>query len=310
MSFYDALAKHAQTVDIEEQDTSYFSNPDKNLDPRIFRDNKLIPKVRNAILSLLHNHLTLGYNEPDAWTSVYLAGSGVSFNWSAHREPADLDCLVSVDYVQFRQSNQEYKGWSDREIAAELNQGFRNELHPRSESFMDAYELTFYVNLNPDIEELKPYAAYSVTEDSWTVRPTDLEVPDNPEWQSAVERDRDLATEIIKRYSTAWEAIKTSPNDAMRINAESALAHAVHQGSALFKDIHESRNSAFSPGGKGYADYANYRWQSGKKSGVVPAMKKLHDMADEATSRFSSETYGLELPDTATLLRRAYRSNI
>jgi len=307
VNYYEALARSAQPVNVEEGDTSYFSTPNEGLDPRLFRGGQLLPAVREAILTLLVHHLELGYNEPTAWATAYLAGSGVSFQWSAHREPADLDCLVSVDYVQFRQSNQEYKGWSDREIAAEINQGFRNELHPRTENFMSAFELTFYVNLNPNISELKPYAAYSVTDDTWEVPPSKEQASTQPEWVSAVERDRAMATEIVKRYAIALDKVKNSPNDAMRINAESELAHAVHQGSALFEDIHSSRSSAFSPSGQGYADFANYRWQSGKQTGVVHAMKKLHQVSAEASARFSTETYGIELPDAATLLRRAYR---
>lgn len=307
MNYYETLARSAQPVNVEQGETSYFSKPNEGLDPRLFRNGNLLPAVREAILTLLVNHLQLGYNEPSAWATAYLAGSGVSYQWSAHREPADLDCLVSVDYIQFRQSNQEYKGWSDKEIASEINQGFRNELHPRTDNFMSAYELTFYVNVNPNITEIKPYAAYSVTDDTWVVPPTKEQANVRPEWVVAVERDRAMATEVIKRYATALDQVKNAKNDAMRINAEAHLANAVHQGSALYEDLHSSRSSAFSPGGQGYEDFANYRWQSGKQTGVVHAMKKLRQVSDEASSRFSKETYGIELPDAATLLRRAYR---
>ena len=307
MNYYETLAQQAESVEFEPSETSYFSESAGHLDSRLFRGATLISNVRNAILVLLKNHLELGYNEPMSWSQVFLAGSGVSFNWQAHRAPADLDCLVSVDYVQFRQSNQEYKGWSDREISAELNQGFKNELHPRTDNFMDAFELTFYVNPNPNITELKPYAAYSVTDNTWVVPPTRLEPPTDPEWLSAVERDKVKAVELVKRYSTALDQIKNAANDAMRINAEAALAVSVQQGAAMFEDIHTSRSGAFSPTGAGYADFANYRWQAGKQSGVVPALRKIHAMSKEANERFSKETYGIELPDTSTLLRRAIR---
>jgi hypothetical protein len=307
VNYYETLAQQAESVEFEPSETSYFSESAGHLDSRLFRGATLISNVRNAILVLLKNHLELGYNEPMSWSQVFLAGSGVSFNWQAHRAPADLDCLVSVDYVQFRQSNQEYKGWSDREISAELNQGFKNELHPRTDNFMDAFELTFYVNPNPNITELKPYAAYSVTDNTWVVPPTRLEPPTDPEWLSAVERDKVKAVELVKRYSTALDQIKNAANDAMRINAEAALAVSVQQGAAMFEDIHTSRSGAFSPTGAGYADFANYRWQAGKQSGVVPALRKIHAMSKEANERFSKETYGIELPDTSTLLRRAIR---
>lgn len=307
MNYYETIAQSAQPVDVEQGETSYFSTPNEGLDQRLFRSGNLLPAVREAVLTLLENHLALGYSEPSAWATAYLAGSGVSYQWSAHREPADLDCLVSVNYVQFRQSNQEYKGWSDKEIASEINQGFRNELHPRTDNFMSAYELTFYVNVNPNITEINPYAAYSVTDDTWVVPPTKEQAHVRPEWDSAVERDRAMATEIVKRYAIALDQVKNARNDAMRINAETHLANAVHQGTALFDDIHTSRSSAFNPGGQGYNDYSNYRWQSGKQTGVIQAMKKLKQVSSEASARFSKETYGMTLPDAATLLRRAYR---
>jgi hypothetical protein len=308
MDYYEVFNDSAKSVDVEPGSTSYFSAPSAGLDPRLFRSGKLISNVRDGILVLLYNHLKLGYTNPEAWTHPYLAGSGVSHRWAAVREPSDLDCLVSINYVQFRQSNQEYKGWSDAEIAAEINQGFRNELHPRTDDFLGTYELTFYVNVNSDITALKPYAAYSVLDDNWVVPPSDDEIPLNPDWQELVQRDKQRAQEIVARYSKALEQVRSAPNDALRINAETALANAVQQGSAMFKDIHESRKGAFSPTGAGYADFANYRWQAGKQHGTVPALKKLHSMAKEAESKFATETYGVELPDTNTLIRRAYRS--
>jgi len=307
MNYYEALVSHAESLDLQEGETSYFSEAGSDLDPRLFRNNILHSSVRDGVLTLLLRHLEATYKEPTAWVTVYLAGSGVSYNWAANREPGDLDCLISVNYIQFRQSNQEYKGWSDKEIASELNQGFRADLYPRSEHFMGAFELTFYVNVNPNIEEIKPYAAYSVTDNTWVVPPIVLEPPVNQDWVSATERDKTKAIEIIKRYATALDQIKTAANDAMRVNAESALSVAVHQGAALFDDMHASRSSAFGPGGAGYADFANYRWQSGKQSGVVPAMKQLHGVSSQATAKFSTETYGMELPTTETLLRRSYR---
>jgi hypothetical protein len=308
VNYYEALTNQLSDVELEPSETSYFTKPDIGLDPRLFRDGRLIPEVRDGIITALYNHLKLGYAEPDAWVKMYLVGSGVSYRWAAQRDPADLDCLVSVDYIQFRQANQEYKHWSDKEIAAELNQGFRNELHPRCESFMETYELTFYVNLNPDIAALKPYAAYSILDDDWLVTPTDEPAPVNEEWDKAVESDTQKASEIIKRYSIAMSQVKSAANDALRLNAEVALANAVHQGSALYKDIHESRSSAFSPQGMGFSDFANYRWQAGKRSGAVNSLRKLHSMAEEASAKFSTETYGMELPSTDTLIRRAHRA--
>jgi hypothetical protein len=173
---------------------------------------------------------------------------------------------------------------------------------------MDAFELTFYVNPNPDIKELKPYAAYNVVEESWTVPPTVMNPPVNPQWDQAVQQDEAMASQIIERYTTALNGVRTAPGAAHRITQEAALRHAVEQGGALFDAIHESRGAAFSGSGEGFADFHNYRWQAGKQSGVIQALKKLKDASKNANEIFATETYGVELPDVSTLIRRATRS--
>jgi len=82
----------------------------------------------------------------------------VSYQWTAARTPADLDCLVGINYLLFRQANPQYKALSDKEIAAMFNQDFR-ELNQKNQNFLEAYELTFYVNVQSDIKKIKPYAA-------------------------------------------------------------------------------------------------------------------------------------------------------
>ena len=308
MNYYEALRSLAEPVEVKPGETSYFSVASDELDPRVMSSGRLRPEVRDAILILLFNHLKLGYNEPEAWATAWLAGSGVSYNWSAARTPADLDCLIGINYVQFRQSNQEYKGWSDREIAAEINQGFRNELHPRTDNFMGNFELTFYVNSQSDITKLKPYAAYSVTNDAWVVPPSQLQAPAVPEWGKAVEYDVNMANQIIKRYTDALNGVRSAQGPAAILNHEAALKNAVEQGAALFDSIHETRGESFSEGGEGYQGFSNYRWQAGKASGMIQALKKLKDVSRNSQQIFATETYGVELPDVDTLIRRASKS--
>ena len=130
MDIYSTLATNATPVELEPSESSYFSIPAGALDPRLFRDSKLIPHVRSAILRILFDHLKAYYQNPESFATVWLAGSAVSYQWSAARTPADLDCLIGINYLKFRQSNQQYKGLSDQEIASMLNDYFRTELHP------------------------------------------------------------------------------------------------------------------------------------------------------------------------------------
>lgn len=309
MDFYEALAAKAVPVNIEPSQTSYFSKPEVGLDPRIFRDGKLIPAVRSSILTSLFNYLTSKYQGPYDWTYAWLAGSGVSHQWAAKRDPGDLDCLVGIEYNQFRKANQKYAGLSDKEISSMFNDGFRQDLWPETANFMDSYELTFYVNVKTDITKIKPYAAYSLINDNWVVEPTIDEPKIGKDWFIGIEKDKSMASEIIARYATALNAVNHATNPALRINAERALKLAVDQASALYEDIHQGRKLAFSETGQGYLDYNNYRWQAGKESGIVQALGRLKEISDMSARDFSAATYGIELPNVSTLIRRAATYN-
>lgn len=305
MDIYASLAAQAQPVSIEPSETSYFSAPGAGLDPRLFRSGKLIPFVRSSILRILFEHLRNHYYNPEAFTHVWLAGSGVSYQWTAARTPADLDCLIGVNYLAFRQTNPQYKGLSDKQIADMFNADFRDVLHPVTKNFLDSYELTFFVNVKTDIRAIKPYAAYSLTNDDWTIQPDVKAPPRNRVWEQRVAKDTSMATEILSRYAEALNSLSNATTDTARRNAEATLKLAVEQGAALFDEIHHGRNYAFSPSGQGYMDIYNYRWQAGKAAGTIQALRKLKDIAIKGRKEFEAQTYGMVLPDVNTLVRRA-----
>ena len=305
MDFYESLIAQAQPVAVEPSETSYFSAPGVGLDPRLIRNGKLVPAVRSSILRILFEHLKNHYYSPEAYVQAWLAGSGISYQWTAARTPADLDCLVGVNYLLFRQANQQYKALSDKQIADMFNENFKNELHALTDNFLNAFELTFYVNVASDIKTIKPYAAYSITNDDWVVTPEIHKPPVNKFWDQVVLRDTSMTNEILVRYSKALSELGNAPTDTARRNAEAALKLAVDQGAAVFDVIHHGRKSAFSPAGQGYMDIANYRWQAGKQAGTIQALKKLKDIATKSRKSFEEQTYGMELPDANTLIRRA-----
>jgi len=309
MDFYAALVAQATPIEVEPAQTSYFSAPSTGLDPRLFSNGKIIPAVRAAILRILFDYLNKEFNSPESYSHVWLAGSGVSYQWSASRTPADLDCLIGINYLLFRQANERYKGLSDQQIADLFNETMREGLYPTTDNFLGAYELTFYVNVRSDIKSIKPYAAYSLTNDDWTVQPELKRQPINKMWEQRVAKDKTMTEAILERYTQALTAISNAPTDTARVNAEAALKLAVDQGTALFEDIHAGRKSAFSPSGQGYSDIANYRWQAGKQSGAVQALKKLKDVKDKGRKSFEESMYGMALPDASTLVRRAISRN-
>ena len=196
-------------------------------------------------------------------------------------------------------------GLTDSEISKMLNEDFREHLQPETSNW-NGFEVTFFVNPGAtDIRTIHPYAAYDLTHDEWTVFPEKTSAPNQPVWESVAQRDKSMTAEIVARYSKAMTDMQSATNDAARRNAETRLQLALSQGSMLFEDIHTSRRMAFSQQGAGYADFYNYRWQAGKKYGTVPALRKMHDYYQAQKNQQAETTYGVELPDTQTLIRRA-----
>ena len=293
---------------IEPKSTSYFSAPSSELDPKLFDGKFLRPWVRTGVLSILFDYLGRNFNNPHSWTRAWLAGSGVSYQWAAERQPGDLDCLVGIEYVPFRQSNPDYAGFSDKEIASMFNEGFNREIMQSTKNW-EGYELTFYVNPQTDIRSINPYAAYDVIADAWTVEPDmNPQPPYTREWEHRTNRDHDMATEIVKRYTQALNDIKRASNPAYKINAERTLKLAEEQALALYDEIHSGRKIAFSQVGSGYSDFNNYRWQAGKKSGAIQALRLIKDNKESAEKEQQKNLYGIELSNADKLLRRTLRN--
>lgn len=292
--------------------TSYFSAPADTLDPNLFQGRALKAQIRNGIVSMLHDFLSKHYRHGDTWAHPWLAGSGVSYQWNANRQPGDLDCLVGVDYIGFRRANPEYHGLSDREISEQINEQFHDELQPTTENW-NGYELTFYVNPGAtDIRAIKPYAAYDLKYDEWTVSPDpSMTPPSNPDWDSVVGSDSGMTNQIYTRFNQALQDIQTTHGGPSHRNAEVRLQSATEQGAALYNEIHQNRNMAFSQAGEGYGDFHNYRWQGGKRTGAIQKLRDIKNYVNENSRADSQASYGVELPDANTLIRRAatYRNN-
>ena len=302
MEFVDAAVPQ-----ITPGSTSYFSAPSSELDPKLFEGTHLKSWVRSGVLSLLFDYLGTRYSNPHAWTKAWLAGSGVSYQWEASRQPGDLDCLVGINYVAFRQSNTDFAGYSDTEISAMFNEDFNIHIMPNTRNW-EGYELTFYVNPQSDIKDINPYAAYDLTGDTWTVSPErNPQPPYSRAWEQRAQRDHDMAVEMVNRYSSALSEIKSATNPAHRINAERKLNMALDQAVGFYDDIHSGRKVAFSRIGSGYSDYNNYRWQAGKRSGAIQALRTLKDYKSASEKEAQVKTYGVELPDASTIIRRSTR---
>jgi hypothetical protein len=288
-----------------EQPTSYFSEPSQELDPKLFQGRSLQSWVRNGITSLLNDFLSKKFRHPELWAHPWLAGSAVSYQWSADREPADLDCLVGINVIQFRQANPSYRGFTDKEISDELNDDFTEDLHPTTENW-NGFELTFYALTTDDITNIRPYAAYDLKYNEWTVTPNPTQqAHTNPQWDDIVHSDYQLAQQIHTRFTASKDALSMAYAGPQRRNEEVKLYAAGQQADALYQEIHGNRGEAFSITGQGYGDFHNYRWQSGKRSGTIDLLRQIRHHIQSSTMQSQQELYGTELPDTSTLVRRA-----
>lgn len=271
--------------------TSYFSKPSETLDPTLFDNRRIRPWVRQGILQILNEFYSHEYRHHELWSHPWLAGSGVSYQWEASRQPADLDCLIGIDYIQFRKANPEYAGLTDKEVSVMFNELFHSALHPKTADW-HGYELTFYVNPGAtDIRSINPYAAYDLKYDEWTVVPdANIVPPSVPEWDVVADADANKAKQIHTRFTQAVQDIQLSHGDALRRNAEVRMNAAKQQADALFEEIHGNRKLAFSMYGEGYSDFNNYRWQASKRSGAHHLLKAVRDYNKPEMAMPSAET--------------------
>ncbi len=301
-------------VSIQHQHTSYFSTPSSQLDDALFTGVHLKPYVRDWVLETTHSFLSEHFANSLLWARVWIAGSGVSYQWSHSGEPGDLDVLLGINYIEFRHSNPQFTHASDSEIARLLNELFHSELHPDVSPMRfgeGVFDVTFYVNAGVTAAEnginfINPYAAYDLTKDEWTVVPESQPRPvTRSAWREVTESDHLRGQTIVDRYNNASKAVIGASNDAHRRNAITALHASLDAAEGLYEEIHSGRKAAFGPLGYGYNDFGNHRWQVGKSNGVVQAMRRLKEYYDDIRTEGSFETYGVELPNSDTLVRRA-----
>jgi hypothetical protein len=290
--------------------SGYFSSPRTDLDPRLFEGDHLIPAVREWVMNTLYNYWSQHFHGPRAWSTVWAAGSGISYQWKSDRSNGDLDILIGVDFPHFYKVNPDFSGTPEEEMADIFNRSFHQDLWPKTSDW-HGFEVTFYVNPNSaDIRNINPYAAYDLTHDRWTTRPPVL--PNDPStlypasFKKAVGAEQEQARGIVARYGTLKNQVDaTQPGSPGWHNAVAALNGTVSQGRALFDSIHLGRKMAFGEGGSGYGDYYNYRWQAHKAAGTAQALAALSQIDKDAHLAQQTDLYGQPLRGASQTLSEA-----
>lgn len=310
----DPLIRRAmQTpVRVEPGASSFFSRPTNELDPAIMGNGKVLSGVRIWILGTLHTFWNRqGYQASHRWSTVWLAGSGITYQWSAGREmggaPGDLDVLIGVDFPSFFANNPTWAGTPEVDMANVFNDQFRQSLDPLTAATTingTTYEVTFYVNpAAADIRNIHPYAAYNLNTESWTVPPPHLPADWDPRrvfgdsWFEQWHRESGEARSIYSRYRNQLMELRStgSPADVASIGA--AMHHTLKEAHDWWESVHGERHKAFAPGGNGYADYYNARWQAHKKDGSIGVVHQLDAIWNEGHKDLAIQCYGDVIPD-------------
>lgn len=273
--------------------SGYFAQRANGLDPALFEHgDHLRAEVRIQILKTLYEFWASHFAHARSWSTAWIAGSGITTAWNADREaggaPGDLDVLIGVDYHGFFHWNPQYRGNSEASLAAMFNQQLHDGLWGLTDHTVingSVYELTYYVNPGgSDIRQINPYAAYNVSDDTWTVHPVEVPAGFSDAFFSNADRARVLydqqhAQEIVDTFNHARQSVLAAVTHSPEwVNKVTALHDVVRRGAVLFDDIHDGRRVAFNPGGQGYFDPANYRWQAGKGNGTVPALRVMKQL--------------------------------
>lgn len=329
-SYSDMLARQTAAAALSSDpvgSSGYFSKPSDDLDPRLFvpHTGKMHPAVRRWILTTILSFWEAKFRHPQRWARVWVAGSGITTQWSGGRAigdvPGDLDVLIGVDWPTFFHSNPEWVGSSDADVAELINQQLHSELWPRTAAAVmpgggAPFEVTFYVNATgSDIRDINPYAAYDVTDDAWTVRPIELPPDWDPQtffdtgWWEQVHREAATARELLGVYRLQRERLLAETDHARQLNALAQIHSTVLSASSLFDSIHVQRRQAFAPGGAGFLDYYNFRWQAGKYLGTVASLKELAALHSNSVRETEAVLYRGGAPmDTASAITAAIRA--
>src|SRR5690242_1156710 len=258
-------------IRIELGASSYFSRPSNILDPNLFEGEHLRPDVRDTILRIYMDYMGRNYHDPHNWSMVWLAGSGISFQWAANRGNGDLDVLFGIDYSEFVTANPNFMYFDRHEIAEFITADLRKNLWPVTAHTyfgMGEYELTFFLNDNVEgtansIVNIHPYAAYNLTTDQWTVKPPRLGADpglDYPsEFYQQAEANEEAAEALVARYNAVRrEGASIRPGSPQDVNNRRHKALVRAEAENLFDSLHTGRKMAFSNQGEGYGDFYNF----------------------------------------------------
>lgn len=136
MTFYDRLAQvvsMSPEPELHSGASGYFDAPQKELDPHLFTGTEIKPDVRKWLVDTLYTFWDTKFRAASEWSTVWIAGSGITYQWAGNRGNGDLDVLIGIDFVDFFRHNPDYLGFSSKEMGNIINTQLKAELWPRTD---------------------------------------------------------------------------------------------------------------------------------------------------------------------------------
>jgi predicted nucleotidyltransferase len=149
------------------------------LPPTIWRDDKLIPGIRDRLLEIAENFID-GLSKDIKIRDVHLTGSLANYNWSKY---SDLDLHVIVDYSKLDENEALVKSYFDSE---------RMLWNSNHNIKIGDYEVEIYVQ---DASEVHfSGGIYSVLNDMWLAEPVPYE--GEIDFATARKKSDDITTQV------------------------------------------------------------------------------------------------------------------
>lgn len=293
--------------------SAYFSPPEQELDPALFTGMLLQQDIRDWIITQLISFWEWEGITPGAWLHAWLAGSGISYQWAADRGNGDLDVLLGIDYDMFITGNPDLSIGSRADLAAIINDHLKTWLWPltaNAELGGKTYEVTYYWNaaVGSDITVVRPYAAYNLATSAWDVLPQPVPAAAGfpRQWADQAHADTERVLQVYQDYSHSLaDASRLPASNPGFAAAMRGLDRTTAELRLIWETLHEGRRSAFGPGGQGYGDWHNYRWQAAKNSGITGILRGVIKEADQRKLATETRLHGAPIEPAELALRRA-----
>lgn len=233
-----------------------FSAQKQHLDPAIFTPAEMMwPQVRDWCLSEVNYFWQPRYGNWWTWAKVYLAGSTASYWWSGDN---DFDLLVGVSSYYLARAHPEMAGLAldQAQLCAHFNEEFKEGFNRDAVAVpghAEPYSLTLYANPNSyDIRNIRPYAAYDISDNIWAVHPAKL--------------PRGFSAKSMSR--TFWEQVAKMADHIKDVLAEPEPER-TERATELLEQLHHGRQLAYSGQGTGVFDQRQIMWLTLERQGVL-----------------------------------------